>query len=106
MTRAVAVLSALMGLWLHTARRPRDGSVARTRAARDDHARYLGHPVHTSRWGSLASFAARAAAGTRKIYGTSGNSFIAAVEFGPRVRAKAVMVGGQSGNPDSPHFRD
>ncbi len=57
-------------------------------------------------WGSLASFAARSYKGSRKIYGTSGNSFVAVVEFGPRVRAIAVTAGGESGNPSSRHFND
>ena len=57
-------------------------------------------------WGSLASFAARPYKGSKKIYGTSGNSFVAVVEFGPRVHAKAVTAGGESGNPASPHFND
>ena len=57
-------------------------------------------------WGSLASFAARAYPGTKKWYGTSGNSFVAAVEFGPRIRAVAVTAGGESGDPRSPHFND
>jgi acyl-homoserine-lactone acylase len=57
-------------------------------------------------WGSLASFGARAYPGTKKWYGTSGNSFVAAVEFGPKVRAKAVSAGGESGDPKSPHFAD
>ncbi len=59
-----------------------------------------------SQWGSLASFSARAYPGTKKWYGTSGNSFVAVVEFGARVRAKAVTAGGESGNPASPHFND
>ena len=57
-------------------------------------------------WGSLASFGARAYPGTKKWYGTSGNSFVAVVEFGPQVRAKAVTAGGESGHPQSPHFND
>jgi acyl-homoserine-lactone acylase len=57
-------------------------------------------------WGSLASFGARAYPGTRKWYGTSGNSFVAVVEFGDSVRAKAVTAGGESGHPGSPHFDD
>ena len=60
----------------------------------------------SSRWGSLASFGARTYPGTKKMYGTSGNSFVAVVEFGERVRAKAVSAGGQSGDPKSPHFND
>ena len=57
-------------------------------------------------WGSLASFGARQYPGTKKWYGTSGNSFVAVVEFGPRVRAKAVTAGGESGHPSAPHFND
>jgi acyl-homoserine lactone acylase PvdQ len=57
-------------------------------------------------WGSLASFGARPYKGSKKIYGTSGNSFVAVVEFGQTVRAKAVTAGGESGNPSSPHFND
>jgi acyl-homoserine-lactone acylase len=63
-------------------------------------------PFTSARWGSLASFGARAQTGTRKWYGTTGNSFVAGVEFGDRVRAKAVTAGGESGNPKSPHFND
>ena len=57
-------------------------------------------------WGSLASFGARPYKGSKKIYGTSGNSFVAVIEFGKTVRAKAVTAGGESGNPSSPHFND
>ena len=53
----------------------------------------------SSRWGSLASFGARAYPNTKKWYGTSGNSFVAVVEFGDRVRARAVTAGGESGDP-------
>jgi acyl-homoserine-lactone acylase len=60
----------------------------------------------SGRWGSLASFGARAYPGTKKLYGTSGNSFVAVVEFGDTVRAKAVSAGGQSGDPKSKHFND
>jgi acyl-homoserine lactone acylase PvdQ len=57
-------------------------------------------------WGSLASFSARVYPGTKKWYGTSGNSFVAVVEFGDKVRARAVTAGGESGHPSSPHFDD
>jgi acyl-homoserine-lactone acylase len=60
----------------------------------------------SSRWGSLASFGARPYKGTKKWYGTSGNSFVAVVEFGDSVRAIAVTAGGESGHPGSPHFND
>jgi acyl-homoserine-lactone acylase len=60
----------------------------------------------SSRFGSLASFGARAYKGTKKMYGTSGNSFLAVVEFGDSVRAKAISAGGESGDPKSKHFDD
>jgi acyl-homoserine-lactone acylase len=60
----------------------------------------------SSRWGSLASFGAKAYPGTKKWYGTSGNSFVAAIEFGDSVRARAVTAGGESGDPRSKHFND
>jgi acyl-homoserine lactone acylase PvdQ len=60
----------------------------------------------SARWGSLASFGARTYPDTKKMYGTSGNSFVAVVEFGNQVRAKAITAGGQSGNPPSKHFND
>jgi len=63
-------------------------------------------PFTASTWGSLAAFGARAYAGTKKWYGTSGNSFVAVVEFGDSVRAKAVTAGGESGHKGSPHFND
>jgi acyl-homoserine-lactone acylase len=59
-----------------------------------------------SGWGSLASFSARPYPNTKKWYGTSGNSFVAAIDFGKTIRARAVTAGGESGNPASPHFDD
>lgn len=72
----------------------------------DDSKPSLPVPFTSARWGSLASFGARTYPGTKKMYGTSGNSFVAVVEFGDKVRARAVTAGGQSGNPASPHFGD
>jgi len=63
-------------------------------------------PFTAGAWGSLASFASRRYPGTKRYYGTSGNSFVAVVEFGPKVRAVAVSAGGESGHPGSPHFND
>jgi acyl-homoserine-lactone acylase len=63
-------------------------------------------PFTSAQWGSLASFGAKTWPGTKRYYGTSGNSFVAVVEFGSRVKAMAVMAGGQSGDPASPHFSD
>lgn len=58
-----------------------------------------------STFGQLPSFVSRAA-NTKKRYGYSGNSFIAAVEFGPKIKAKTIITGGQSFNPNSRHFTD
>ena len=63
-------------------------------------------PFASSRWGSLASFGAHAYPDTRRWYGSSGNSFVAVVEFGPKVRALAVTAGGESGHPGERHFDD
>ena len=61
----------------------------------------------SSRWGALAAYGARyTTEGAKKIYGTRGNSFVAVVEFGEKVKAKSILAGGQSGDPDSPHFDD
>jgi len=72
----------------------------------DDDAPSLGVGMASGNWGALASFGAKRYPGTRRIYGTSGNSFIAVVEFGDKVRAKSMLAGGQSGDPGSPHFDD
>ncbi len=60
----------------------------------------------SARWGSLASFGSRQYPDTKKWYGTSGNSFVAVVEFGDQVRARAVTAGGLNSVPGSPHFDD
>ena len=59
-----------------------------------------------SQWGALASFDSSKPRSTKKIYGSTGNSFVAAVDFGPTIHAKAIMSGGESGDPASPHFSD
>jgi acyl-homoserine-lactone acylase len=64
-------------------------------------------PFTSAQWGSLASFRAKPYPGTRRRYGTYGNTFVAVVEFGTdSVRAKAVTPGGESADPKSPHFND
>lgn len=60
----------------------------------------------SGRWGALAAYGARYDNNTKKIYGTRGNSFVAVVEFGEKVKAKSILAGGQSGDPSSPHFDD
>ena len=63
-------------------------------------------PFADGNFGSLASFRSEPKQGSKRWYGYHGNSFVAVVEFGPRVRARAVSAGGESGNPKSPHFND
>jgi acyl-homoserine-lactone acylase len=63
-------------------------------------------PFVAGTWGSLAAFYAAPRTNTKRWYGTAGNSFVAVVEFGKRVRAVAVTAGGESGNPSSRHFDD
>lgn len=60
----------------------------------------------SGRWGALASYGTRFGENTKRQYGTSGNSFVAVVEFGDTVKAKTMLAGGQSGDPNSPHFDD
>ena len=72
----------------------------------DDSAPSLPVGMAPSRWGALASFDSSKPRLTKRIYGSVGNSFVAAVEFGPTIHAKALMSGGDSGNPSSKHFND
>ena len=72
----------------------------------DDNAPSLPVGMASGRWGALASFGAKTGNGTKRIYGSSGNSFVAVVEFGDKVKAKSMLAGGQSGDPESPHFND
>jgi acyl-homoserine-lactone acylase len=72
----------------------------------DDDAPSLPIGMASGNWGALASFKAKRYGDTKRIYGTAGNSFVAVVEFGDEVRAKSLLAGGQSGDPDSPHFDD
>jgi acyl-homoserine-lactone acylase len=59
-----------------------------------------------AQWGALASFDSTKPRRTKRIYGSVGNSFVAAVDFGPTLHAKAIMSGGQSGDQASEHFSD
>ncbi|MNK10176.1 Glutaryl-7-aminocephalosporanic-acid acylase precursor [compost metagenome] len=56
-------------------------------------------------WGQLPSYRSNQFS-TNKRYGYSGNSFVCAVEFGTKVKAKSILAGGNSGDPNSKHFND
>jgi len=60
----------------------------------------------SSQWGQLASYYSASFQGSRKRYGVYGNSFICAVQFGKKIKAKSLLAGGQSGNLSSTHFAD
>lgn len=60
----------------------------------------------SSAWGMLPSYTSRYFPGTKKRYGVNGNSFIAAVEFGKKIKAKSLLAGGESGDVNSKHFFD
>ncbi|MFM7853846.1 MAG: penicillin acylase family protein [Flammeovirgaceae bacterium] len=72
----------------------------------DDNKPSLPVPMVSSFWGSLAAFGSRRFEGTKKMYGYVGNSFVAVVEFGKRIKAKSLLAGGVSSNPKSLHFAD
>ena len=76
------------------------------RQAFDDNKPSIPIGFASGRWGALAAYGARYDNNTKKIYGTRGNSFVAVVEFGEKVKAKTILAGGQSGDPNSPHFND
>jgi acyl-homoserine-lactone acylase len=63
-------------------------------------------PFASALWGMLPSYNSRYYEDTKKRYGGSGNSFICAVEFGKKIKAKSLLAGGNSGNAASPHFTD
>lgn len=72
----------------------------------DDSKASLAVGMASGSWGALASFGTRFGKDTKRQYGTSGNSFVAVVEFGDKVKAKSMLAGGQSSDPNSPHFDD
>ena len=57
-------------------------------------------------WGCIPSYNSKYYPNTKKRYGVGGNSFVCAVEFGTKIKAKSLLAGGESGNPNSKHFND
>jgi acyl-homoserine-lactone acylase len=72
----------------------------------DDNKPSLPAGLAASTWGCLPSFTSKSFNGTNRRYGYNGNSFICAVEFGKKVKAKSLLAGGESGDPTSKHFTD
>ncbi|TSD63429.1 acylase [Inquilinus sp. KBS0705] len=104
--QAVDGLTKRYGTWqvqwgdINRYQRPADGQTF------DDKAPSLPVGSTSSLFGQLPSYQSRVMPGTQKRYGFSGNSFIAAVEFGPKVIAKTIVTGGSSFNAASKHFTD
>jgi acyl-homoserine lactone acylase PvdQ len=103
--RALKELEKRYGAWkmkwgdINRYQRPADGTTF------SDSAPSLPVGLTSSAFGQLPSFQSRTF-NTKKRYGYSGNSFIAAVEFGPRIKAKTIVTGGESFDPASKHFTD
>ena len=72
----------------------------------DDSKASLPIGLGSGQWGALASFGSAPGPGTKRWYGSYGNSFVSVVDFGPQVVARAISAGGENGDPTSPHFND
>jgi acyl-homoserine lactone acylase PvdQ len=102
---AVKSLQKRYGTWkiqwgdINRYQRPADGTTF------DDNLPSVPVGLVGSQFGQLPSFQSRSM-NTQKRYGYSGNSFIAVVDFGPHLRAKSIITGGESFNPLSPNFTD
>ncbi len=63
-------------------------------------------PATPGYMGSLNAYVSRRTPATKKRYGVTGNTFVAVVEFGKKLKAKTILTGGASSDPNSPHFTD
>jgi len=72
----------------------------------DDSKPYVPVGLASGNWGALAAYGAKTFENTKRLYGYRGNSFVAVVEFGEKVKAKTILAGGQNSDPNSPHFFD
>src|SRR5262245_18902872 len=56
--------------------------------------------------GIIFNFTTVKVEGSKRRYGTQGNSYVSVVEFGPQTQARSILVFGQSADPNSPHYFD
>lgn len=56
--------------------------------------------------GCVFTFGTRREAGQKRRYGVSGNSYLAVIEFAPKVKRHSLLVFGQSSDSKSPHHFD
>ena len=59
-----------------------------------------------SRFGMVFSFSPYSPQGSRKLYGVSGHTYVAVLEFGETIGRRSVISYGQSSDPESPHYFD
>jgi len=72
----------------------------------DDNQPSLPVGIAAATWGSLPSFTTRKFPYTNNRYGMYGNSFVACIEFGNKIKAKSIVTGGESFDPKSKHYTD
>ena len=56
--------------------------------------------------GSLNAYVSKKGKDTKRRYGISGNTFVAAVSFGSKLTGKTIITGGSSSDPTSAHYTD
>lgn len=82
----------------------------RINAARDevhsDDLPYYPMPWASATWGMLPSFDSRYVNKSEVRYGTHGNSFVCAVEFGKKLKARSLLAGGSCAEPGTGHYDD
>jgi acyl-homoserine lactone acylase PvdQ len=104
-SEAVNSLTKKYGTWeikwgdINRYQRPKDGVTF------DDSKTSFPVGLTSSMFGQLPSYQSKTM-NTKNLYGYSGNSFIAAVEFGTQIKAKSIVTGGLSFDQNSEHFTD
>lgn len=63
-------------------------------------------PATPGYMGSLNAYVSRKTAPNKARYGVTGNTFVAAVEFGKELKAKTILTGGASTTSTSAHYTD
>jgi acyl-homoserine lactone acylase PvdQ len=56
--------------------------------------------------GSLNAYTSKKTKNSKVRYGTTGNTFVAVVSFGDKLKAKSILTGGSSSSNKSKHFMD
>jgi acyl-homoserine lactone acylase PvdQ len=56
--------------------------------------------------GSINDYQSFRTAKTKLHYGTKGNTFVAVVDFGEKLKVRTILANGESADPSSPHYTD